>query len=81
MQGAIVGLQDVMPRLIMLDGLRSDMMDVTANADADLVDINNQVFNTGNPFIDPTGLYKVIINVNEVMANIDLVASTRQNIQ
>jgi hypothetical protein len=75
LQGAIVYLQDVMPRLILLDGLRSDMMDITGNADANMVDINNQVFTKGNPYIDPANLYKVIINVNEVLANIDSVAS------
>lgn len=73
-QGAIVILQDVMPNLIMLDGLRSDMMDVTQNATAHLVEINNQNFVKGNPLIDPSGLYKVIINANEILANIDLIA-------
>ena len=75
LQGAIVNLQDVMPQLIILDGLRSDMMDVTGNATSDMVDINNQVFTKGNQFTDPSNLYKVIINVNEVLANIDSVAA------
>jgi hypothetical protein len=72
--GALIPLQDFMPKLIMLDGLRSDMMDVTANADGYLNDINNQSIYPGNPFIDPSDLYKVIINVNEVLANIDKAA-------
>lgn len=75
LQGAIVYLQDVMPQLIMLDGVRSDQMEITENADAYLTEINNQVFIKGNPFIDPENLYKVIINVNEVLANIDTIAS------
>jgi len=74
LQGTIVTLQDVMPKLIMLDGLRTDMMSITANAPLDLVEINNQEFNVGNSFIDPSGLYKIIINVNEVLANIDVIA-------
>lgn len=74
LQGAIVPLQDVMPKLIMLDGLRSDMMDVTSNADAYLREINSQVISAGNPLADPSDLYKVIININEVLANIDGIA-------
>ncbi len=75
LQGAIVPLQDAMPRLIMLDGLRSDMMDVTSNADAYLREINNQVFSDSNPFTDPADLYKIIININEILANIDSIAN------
>lgn len=75
LQGAIVYLQDVMPNLIMLDGLRSDMMNVTDNATSDLVEIDNQIFSKGNPYLDPADFYKVIINVNEVLANIDLISA------
>ncbi len=74
MEGAIVLLQDVMPRLIVIEGLRSDEMDVTGNANSYLRDINNQVLSKDNPITDPADLYKVIINVNEVLHNIDLVA-------
>ncbi len=73
--GAIIGLQDVMPQLIMLDGLRSDMMDVTENANSVMVDINNQVFTNVDEFIQPENLYKIIINTNEVLANIDTVST------
>ena len=78
-QGAIAPLQDIMPQLIMLDGLRSDMMNVTENAQMHLREINEQIFMSGNPFIDPSSLYKVIININEVLANIDKVALTDRN--
>lgn len=79
LEGAFVLLQDVMPRLVVLEGLRSDEMDITANASSYLSDINNQVFTKDNPFTDPADLYKVIINVNEVLANIDLVAGRDKN--
>lgn len=75
-RGAISFLQEAMPRLVVLDGLRSDIMDVTANADAYLTEINRQVFSTGNPYTDPADFYKVIINLNEVLANIDRVAES-----
>ncbi|MCF8380976.1 MAG: RagB/SusD family nutrient uptake outer membrane protein [Bacteroidales bacterium] len=79
LQGAIIPLQDVMPNLIMLDGLRSDMMDVTNNADAYLNDINNQIFSIDNPYTNPEALYQVIININEVLAHIDEVALNDRN--
>jgi hypothetical protein len=74
LQGAIIPLQDAMPKLIMLDGLRSDMMEVTPNADSYLKDINYQMISASNPLADPSDLYKVIVNVNEVLANIDGIA-------
>jgi starch-binding outer membrane protein, SusD/RagB family len=74
LMGAIIYLQDIMPKLIMLDGLRSDAMDVTPNANQYLTEINNHFFTKDNPFTDPSALYKVIINVNEVLLNIDKIA-------
>jgi len=73
LQGAIIPLQDVMPRLLIVDGLRSDMMDVTLYADAYLKDLNQHVYSLNNPYTNPADLYKVIININEVLANIDKV--------
>lgn len=72
--GAIIPLQGVMPNQIMIDGLRSDMMTVTNRADAYLVAINNQSFTLDNPYIDASDYYKVIVNVNEALANLDKVA-------
>jgi len=73
-QGAFIPLQDIMPKLIVLDGLRSDMMEVTPNAEPYLKAINDQILMSNNPFTDASDLYKVIINVNEVLLNIDRVA-------
>ncbi len=73
-QGPIALLQDVMPNLIMLDGLRSDMLEVTPNANSYFNEIYNQSISKDNPVIDPSGLYKVIINVNEILANIDVLS-------
>jgi hypothetical protein len=79
MYGAISSLQDLMPKMIILDGLRSDMMDVTPYTGADLRAINDQVFTPGNPFTNPADLYKVVINLNEILAHIDdLVANERE---
>lgn len=78
--GAIMPLQDVIPNLIMLDGLRSDMMEVTPNADANFWDINDQVFSVDNPYLNPSDLYKVIINVNEVLANFNRIIEKDRNV-
>jgi tetratricopeptide (TPR) repeat protein len=79
LQGAIVTLQDAMPKLIMLDGLRSDMMEVTPNADSYLRELNYQMISSSNPISNPSDLYKVIVNINEVLANIDRVAEKDKN--
>ncbi|HNW51297.1 MAG TPA: RagB/SusD family nutrient uptake outer membrane protein [Prolixibacteraceae bacterium] len=68
--GVLTSLKETFPNLIMVDGLRSDMMDVTNNADLNLKAIYNQEFDKTNPYLDVSGLYKVIINANEVLANI-----------
>jgi len=78
--GAMLPLQDFMPKLIMLDGLRSDQMDVTQYADAYFRAINDQSFTVDNPFIDGSDLYKVVINCNEILANIDRVAEKDRNV-
>ena len=77
--GTIVTLQDVMPQLIMLDGLRSDQMDVTPNAGMDLRALNDHTYSASNPFTNASGLYKVIVDVNEVLANIHTVAENDRN--
>lgn len=69
--GAFIPYQDIMPKLIMLDGLRSDMMEITPNADSYLREIYYQTISSNNPFTNSSDLYKVIINVNEVLLNID----------
>ncbi len=79
LQGAFVTLQDVMPKLIMYDGLRSDAMDVTPNASSYLKELNYQILSKGNPLTNSADLYKIIINVNEVLANIDLIKQRDRN--
>ena len=78
-QGAIITLQDAMPKLIMLDGLRSDMMEVTPNADSYFREINFHSISATNPIVNPSDLYKVIVNINEVLVNIDRVAEKDRN--
>lgn len=77
--GAFTPLQDALPKLIMLDGMRSDQMVPGPGTDAFLADINRQAFTLDNPFIDASDYYKVIINCNEVLANIHLINERDRN--
>jgi starch-binding outer membrane protein, SusD/RagB family len=74
LRGAIIPLQDIMPRLIVLDGLRSDEMSVTPFSSSDMQSMNEHTLTGDNPFTNPADLYKVIININEVLANMDKIA-------
>jgi hypothetical protein len=69
--GTYIPLQVALPKLLLVDGLRSDLMDITSYSDAYMKEINNQDFSTDNPYIDGSDYYKVIINVNEILDHID----------
>jgi tetratricopeptide (TPR) repeat protein len=77
--GAFAPLQNVMPKMIMIDGLRSDQMVTTPTTDAFLKEINNQILTVDNPYLDASDYYKVIVNVNEALANIYKVAQVDRN--
>lgn len=77
--GALIILQDIMPQMIMLDGLRSDMMDITPNANMYLREINSQSISAGNPYTDVSDFYKVIVGMNEVLINLQKVADNDRN--
>jgi len=76
---ALIPLQEAMPNLIITDGLRSDLMDVTANADGNMRSILNEDFSADNPYLDPASFYKVIICANEILAHIDSVPNADPN--
>jgi len=78
--GAISPLTVAMPNLVLMDGLFTDMMDVTENSDPFMQELNNHVVSPFNPYIDPSTYYQVIINVNEILANIDSVQKTDPSI-
>lgn len=79
LEGAVIPLRTAIPNLIMIDGLRSDQMDVTQNADGYLKAINDQVFTADNPYLDASDYYKVIININEALANVEKVYELDRN--
>lgn len=78
--GALTPLQDAMPKLIMMDGLLSDMMTVTPSAGVDLNEINNHSISQFNTFNDPSGLYQVIINLNECLKYHDALAENEREL-
>ncbi|MFW9597404.1 MAG: RagB/SusD family nutrient uptake outer membrane protein, partial [Paludibacter sp.] len=72
---AIWGLYSKFSKLaentIVLNELRADMMDVTPNATADQVALNNHTATVDNKYCDPTPFYEVILNANDLLANLD----------
>lgn len=71
--GLYVPMQKAMPKLLLVDGLRSDLMDLGVNGDLSMKELNEQVLSVGNPYIDGSDFYKVIVNANEILANIEKV--------
>ncbi|WP_069658980.1 RagB/SusD family nutrient uptake outer membrane protein [Arcticibacter eurypsychrophilus] len=58
---------------IMLNEVRADLMDVTANADPYLRELSNHsTISKANPYVDPRPFYEVILNCNDVMKNFDI---------
>ncbi len=68
--GCFVYLQEIAENQVLVDGLRSDQMNVTDWADKDMIEISRHELSADNPYIDPSNYYKLIINVNEVLPNL-----------
>jgi hypothetical protein len=79
MFGIISPLQQTMPGLVILDGLMSDMLDVTNNTDIFINEINNHNISPFNPYVNTSGLYQLIINANEVLQNIGEITEHNPN--
>lgn len=71
--GSFVPLQNASSKLLLLDGLRSDLLDITGNSDVYMIEINEQNFSFGNPYLDLADYYKTIVNINEILKNVDKV--------
>ena len=69
--GTMIPIQKVMPNIILVDGLRSDMMDVKGNASLLMRELNDQIINKSNPYLDGSYFYKVVVQVNEILKNLD----------
>lgn len=67
-------LRDILPQIVFASDLRSDMTHITENADADWKNIYYHN-NVPSPHLDPSNLYKIIINANESLMYIDSIAN------
>jgi hypothetical protein len=66
--GKLMGLVD---RVIVLNELRADLMDITPNATVDLTAISNHTADASNKYCDIAPFYEVILNCNDALANFD----------
>ena len=73
--GKVMGIAD---RLVVLNELRGDMLDVTLNADNDLIDINMQTAQADNYWADVTPIYEVIQNCNDALHNFKLMRQSNK---
>lgn len=65
--GVYSKLMDLAGRIVIMNELRADMLDVTPNATADMNELNNHAEKPGNKYCDPTPFYEVIQNCNEAL--------------
>jgi starch-binding outer membrane protein, SusD/RagB family len=68
----IAGLfqQTISGQYVLLGELRSDLMDVTENADAYMRELSEHNVSADNPYANPRSFYKVILNCNDALYNI-----------
>lgn len=71
-RAAIMGLyglqQKLVEQLVILGELRSDLLTVTPNADADLVEINNFSISKENKYASPQNFFKLIAATNRFIS-------------
>lgn len=75
-QKSIIGLYSKVmgtaEKLVVLNELRADMMDVTSNANEDLQAISYFTSNAQNTWVDPVDFYSVIQNCNDILHNFNI---------
>lgn len=62
--------QDLVEQLIVLGELRGDLLEVTPNADRDLIDVYNFTIGKDNKYASPVNFYKLIVNCNKLIQKI-----------
>lgn len=62
--------QTLTEQLLVLGELRADLLEITPNADPNLVEIYNFKYFEGNPYLSPVNFYKLIVNSNNLMNKI-----------
>ena len=73
--GKFMGLAD---RYVILNELRGDLLDYTANADEALRQVSTHTVTEGNPYANPRPFYEVIINCNDVLENFQVMVQDKK---
>lgn len=66
--GKFMGLAE---RYVVLNELRADLLDVTANADENLRQLSTHTVTAENPYASPKPFYELILNCNDVLENFE----------
>jgi hypothetical protein len=73
---AVIGIYgkflNILDRYVLLNELRSDLADVTPNADKYLKQLSTHSVTEDNPYADPRPFYEVILNCNDALKNFDI---------
>jgi len=70
--GVYSQLFDIANKYIILNEVRADLIDVTENADIDLIALNEHRVDKTNKYANPSDFYKIINNCNDVINNLKL---------
>ncbi|BDD11512.1 hypothetical protein FUAX_39440 (plasmid) [Fulvitalea axinellae] len=69
--GAYAGLQEVVEPLVVLGGLRGDLMVRTLSVDESLREIENYSVTAKNEYANPRPFYDIILECNDALANLE----------
>ncbi|WEK20176.1 MAG: RagB/SusD family nutrient uptake outer membrane protein [Candidatus Pedobacter colombiensis] len=73
---AVIGIygkfMNLAKQYVVLNELRADLMDVTANSDQYLKQVTTSNVTEDNPYADPRPFYEVILNCNDALKNFDV---------
>ncbi|MFL5739472.1 MAG: RagB/SusD family nutrient uptake outer membrane protein [Flavisolibacter sp.] len=65
-------------RYELLNELRADLMETTANADENLRELSTHSARPGNPYINPQPFYEVILNCNDALKNFNVMLQDKK---
>ena len=73
---AVVGIygkfMTLADRYVILNELRGDLLNTTANADESLRQVSSHMVTAGNPYASPRPFYELIVNCNDVLENFNM---------
>src|SRR5450759_4195260 len=79
---AVIGIYgkflNIVDRYVILNELRSDLADVTPNANQYLKQLSTHSVTVDNPYADPRPFYEVILNCNDALKNFDIMRAERK---